>query len=120
MGSRPTGRKSALVGESDAVTHLTHSARNFKKTVPLCVWWHIYIYTLSPSAIYCHSASLRHRVEGPCSSRVGHGRLVGRVVKLVENGDGAHLRWSGYGLKRPDQVIARQGRNEGSSTVHFT
>jgi hypothetical protein len=23
----------------------------------------------------------------------------GRVVKLVENADGGHLRWSGYGLR---------------------
>jgi pyruvate/2-oxoglutarate dehydrogenase complex dihydrolipoamide dehydrogenase (E3) component len=33
--------------------------------------------------------------------------ITGRVVKLVENADGGHLRWSGYGLKRPDQTIAR-------------
>src|SRR5271155_667520 len=39
----------------------------------------------------------------------GSRREVGR------NADGGPLRWSVYGLKRPDQVIARQGRDEGSS-----
>jgi hypothetical protein len=31
----------------------------------------------------------------------GSRREVGR------NADGGDLRWSGYGLKRPDQIIAR-------------
>jgi hypothetical protein len=41
---------------------------------------------------------------------LGSRREVGRNV------DGGHLRWSGYGVKRPDQIIARQGRDEGSSS----
>jgi hypothetical protein len=44
--------------------------------------------------------------SGECRLR-GEDPYEGRVVKLVENADGGHLRWSGYGLKRPDQTIAR-------------